>query len=615
MVTSRRSTWTQSDIVLEGHTEQVNCVALSPDGSCIVSCSSDRTVRVWDASSGEQRAVLDVLGVYPYSFFAAAFNLDGSKVAAGARPMYRGLFGKNFPTMVWDLSTGLPTTISRFCDDDSTITGQRDQALWQRLLMGRSCRVSSPDGSRVIFGSPDGTIRIQDMKSRQLDSSSSRAPIVSRQKSVDVTHLSRDSSRLTCTFHNGLIEVYDTNSGAVLASLKQWLVVSEAVYHPNRFCLSMSPDSLRLALYDTAGGACVYIWDLQAHSLLTCSSTRPDADELSSNKVINPLIWSPDGMRCAVRVVGQRLHIWNAITGILEADLGFSDLSGPGESRVLHHAEFLPDGRHVLSVFWENIYCDQQQRICMYNTDDWSLDSANIPLNWGYSRDPVHMPFTEASVISPKGTHMVMYQRAEGWLYLLSIKHDENIANIVNAIPYAQVQEVVWSCDGSQVALTDKNEVFVWSTIWTTAEGHLSMSFRGYMWPTMTNQMNPKFSPLSLLRFSRDGRRCFARDSTGEKHLWGNASFETVTLDAQVSAPATEAPSVDIVVSGHSGWLLCSRADRAELVHLLWVPPQCRWDEARSVHVAGRKVAYRNAVGGRVTILNFPSLQDLYRMT
>ncbi|KAG8987933.1 hypothetical protein FRB94_001337 [Tulasnella sp. JGI-2019a] len=38
---------------MKGHTDWVNCVAISPDGTTIVSGSDDRTLQLWDAKIGE----------------------------------------------------------------------------------------------------------------------------------------------------------------------------------------------------------------------------------------------------------------------------------------------------------------------------------------------------------------------------------------------------------------------------------------------------------------------------------------------------------------------------------------------------------------------------------
>ncbi len=45
--------WLQVLKVLEGHTDSVYAVAVSADGSKIVSGSGDKTVRIWSAESGQ----------------------------------------------------------------------------------------------------------------------------------------------------------------------------------------------------------------------------------------------------------------------------------------------------------------------------------------------------------------------------------------------------------------------------------------------------------------------------------------------------------------------------------------------------------------------------------
>ena len=43
---------------LTGHTSDVTACAVSPDGTWIVSASTDDTLKIWDAATGAERATL-----------------------------------------------------------------------------------------------------------------------------------------------------------------------------------------------------------------------------------------------------------------------------------------------------------------------------------------------------------------------------------------------------------------------------------------------------------------------------------------------------------------------------------------------------------------------------
>ncbi len=64
---------------LRGHTERVNEVAFSPDGALLVTASADRTVRLWDMTTGLQTARIDA----DVGANALAFSPDGSTLAVG----------------------------------------------------------------------------------------------------------------------------------------------------------------------------------------------------------------------------------------------------------------------------------------------------------------------------------------------------------------------------------------------------------------------------------------------------------------------------------------------------------------------------------------------------
>ena len=67
---------------LADHNDCVNSVAFSPDGRHIVSGTHDKTVRVWDAQTGQN--VMDPLKGHDNWVTSVAFSSDGRHIVSGS---------------------------------------------------------------------------------------------------------------------------------------------------------------------------------------------------------------------------------------------------------------------------------------------------------------------------------------------------------------------------------------------------------------------------------------------------------------------------------------------------------------------------------------------------
>ena len=85
----------QNDAVLRGHTDWVNTAEFSPNGKRIVSTSSDRTIRIWDAETGRQ--IGQPMEVLLAGVLFAEFSPNGKKIVSAH---------EDKTIRIWDAETG-----------------------------------------------------------------------------------------------------------------------------------------------------------------------------------------------------------------------------------------------------------------------------------------------------------------------------------------------------------------------------------------------------------------------------------------------------------------------------------------------------------------------------
>ncbi len=168
---------------MRGHEALIVSVAFSPDNKRVASGSLDKTIKIWDVATAKE--VITLHG-HTKIVVSVAFSPDGKRIASAGSDLellaaldpvgeikaWDAVTGSNLITLRYD---GLCSNVAFSPDGSKIICGSRDSTIkiWDsangaelNTLRGHADAVTSiafsPDGKRIISGSRDRTAKIWD---------------------------------------------------------------------------------------------------------------------------------------------------------------------------------------------------------------------------------------------------------------------------------------------------------------------------------------------------------------------------------------------------------------------------------------------------------------------
>jgi WD40 repeat protein len=274
---------------LEGHTDAVTAVALSPDGRTIVSGSLDGTVKVWDAHDGR---LLRSLAGHTHWVTAVALSADGRTIVSGAW---------DSTVKVWD------------AHDGRLLRSLEGHTAWVNAV------ALSPDGRTIVSGSADRTVKVWDAHDGRLLRS-----LEGHTDAVTAVALSADGRTIVSGADDRTVKVWDAHDGRLLRSLEghTGAVTAVALSADGRTIVSGSLDRT------------VKAWDAHDGRLLRSLEGH--------TAWVNAVALSPDGRTIVSGADDRTVKVWDAHDGRLLRSLA-------GHTYKVNAVALSADGRTIVS--------------------------------------------------------------------------------------------------------------------------------------------------------------------------------------------------------------------------------------------------------------------------
>ncbi|KAF8599427.1 WD40 repeat-like protein [Ceratobasidium sp. AG-I] len=327
---------------LKGHSGRVHFVLVSPNGQFIISCSHD-LIRIWDMESGTP--VRDPFRDSSTSAMCIAISSECRRIAFGSDQV---VCMQDFQTgtVIWqvDRYTYWTTSLAISPDARYVALGRGDGLVCilngetgaevREPLQGHQNAVLSvsftPKSRRVLSGSSDGTIRIWDIRTKQL-----RLASQGHSDFVNSVAFSPNGRYLASGSYDHTICVWDVETGLAVGDPLRGH--SGAVN-----CVLFSLDSQHI--FSGSSDFTVRRWELK-------TGVEVKEPFLGHSETVTCLAISPDDSLVASGSYDETVLVRDAKTGNKTFELRHV------ESGVANAVAFSPNGRHIAASFYFHVVC------------------------------------------------------------------------------------------------------------------------------------------------------------------------------------------------------------------------------------------------------------------
>ncbi len=275
---------------LTGHDDWVYTVAFSPDGKTLASGSYDRTIRLWNATTGALRSILRGHG---RAINAVAYSGDGKWLASA---------GDDGTVRLWDASTARQGGVLR----------GPDYAVYAVAF--------SPTGARLAAGGKDRTVFVWEVNSGRL-----LYTLEGHRDDIQAVVFSADGRTLASGGADKEIKLWNLSNGAAIGTLVGHKdVVLSLAFSPDGKWLASGGSKNVIKLWNAYNGRLVRTFPGERHAVLS-------------------LAFSPDGKWLATGGGGNTVKLWNTDSARVAKTL-------EGHRGYIHAIAFSPDGTSLASA-------------------------------------------------------------------------------------------------------------------------------------------------------------------------------------------------------------------------------------------------------------------------